>query len=79
MAGAGLPPIRLTDVVPIWRMSRTASGSFVTAVPVDASDGGLEWRYVETPETSSVPVWASSRWLYSRGLNGVLFRAPRLP
>lgn len=76
--GMGLPPICLTDVVPIWLMSPTASGSFVTAVPVDGADGGLELRYVETLE-AGVPLWASSRWLYARGPNGVLFRAPRAP
>ena len=74
----GLPPMRLADVVPLWPMSRTASGVFLTAVPVDAPDGGLELRYLETPETMT-PVWSSSRWLYSRGPNGVLFRAPRVP
>ena len=76
--GMGLPPIRLTDVVPIWPIGRTASGSMVTAVPVDGSDGGLAWRYIETPETTPV-LWSSSRWLSARGPSGVLFRAPRVP
>lgn len=73
-----LPPLALTDVVPLWAASQTTSGALVTGVPVESPDGGLEWRYVETLD-STVPVWSSSRWLFARGQNGVLFRAPRRP
>ncbi|MDP1916554.1 MAG: hypothetical protein Q8L14_09925, partial [Myxococcales bacterium] len=59
------PSMRLDDVVPSWTFSSTISGARLMGVPFDASDGGLELRYVELPD-GGVPLWASSRWLFAR-------------
>ena len=73
-----LPPMHLTDVVPIWFMGRTTTGTVVTAVPIDAPDGGLALRYLETEGTRS-PMWANSRWVYGPPTPGRLLRMRREP
>lgn len=73
-----IPPMDLTDVVPIWLMGPTTTGTVVTAVPFDAPDGGLALRYFET-EGTAMPSWASSQWVYGPPTPGRLLRLRRQP